>query len=71
MYYGAEAYDAVLHASLPPLLPRAARLASHAPAAAAQSLRLPERCEGAGSRHVGFLSMRGAHAWTSTHDEQP
>ena len=61
-FYGAEAYDAVLHAPLPTPLPRPMRHASHGPASAAQSLKLHDRCLGAGSRHLGFLSMRSLDA---------
>ena len=62
LYYGAESFDAVLHAALPAALPRASRHPSHAFPVAAKSLRLPERCVGAASRHVSFLSMRALDA---------
>ena len=65
LYFGAEAYDAVVHARLPLTLPRASRHPSHSPAAAAHALKLPERACGNSlgvSRHVAFLSMRSLDA---------
>ena len=62
LYYGAESFDAVLHAALPAALPRASRHPSHAFPVAAKSLRLPDQCMGAGSRHMSFLSMRALDA---------